>query len=219
MMFWRKCHDVLWNTSRCPSYLSAKFFELDRGEGAFEAFPRVKTGEQGRDLFAAYPGGVFYTLCTEAQPEITEVTEFHDIALCQLIWNDGKEEFYSRDHVGCAQRGHIACPFGELADAHSACRLDGVIILLRRFAMARSASFDDIEFDGHGQLLSIRCLQESRSIPVQEEFYMQAADVQFSGLKGGCTVMKRDLTPTAIEDPPASPCCDFLKYPDIYLFC
>jgi hypothetical protein len=30
------------------------------------------------------------------------------------------------------------------------------------------------------------------------EFYRQATDVQFSGLKGGCTVMKRDPTPPTL---------------------
>ena len=34
---------------------------------------------------------------------------------------------------------------------------------------------------------------------MQEEFYRQAIDVQFSGLKGRCTVMKRDQTPTALK--------------------
>ena len=150
MMFRGKDRDVLWKILRCLSSLSAKPFELDFGERLFEAFPRVKTGEQGCDLVTMYSGDVFDSLCTEAQPEIAEVTKLHDVALCQLIRNDGEQGFYRSDHNRRAQSGHIACPFGKLAYAHSARGLDGRIVFLGSFAVARSAPFDDIEFDGHG---------------------------------------------------------------------
>ncbi len=181
-MFRRKYRDILWITSLCLSSFAAQSFELDRSEGLFEAFPRVKAREQGRDQITTYFGNVVHTLGAEAQPEIAEVPELHDVAMCQLIWNDGEEGFYRSHHIRRAQRGPIACPFGKLAQAHSARRLDGGIVLLRRFAVAGSAPFDDVEFDGHGELLSRK--------GVQEEFYRQATGIQFSCLKGGCTVMK-----------------------------
>ena len=162
-------------------------FELDPGERLFEALTRVKSGEKRCDQIAPYPGDVFNALCTGAQPEIAEVTEFHDVAVRQLIRNDGKQDLYRSDHVGRAQRGHIARPFGKLAHAHSARRLDGRIVLLRRFAMAWSASFDDIEFDGHGQFLSIACLQESKIDLRTRAIYRQVTASQFSVLKGGHT--------------------------------
>jgi hypothetical protein len=74
--------------------------------------------------------------------------------------------------------------------------LDGGIMLLRRFAVAGSAPFDDVEFDGHGKLLSEK--------GVQEEFYRQATDIQFSGLKGGCTVMKGPTLPPVQGEAPRS---------------
>jgi hypothetical protein len=139
MMFCGKDRDVFWKILRCLSGLSAASLELDFGERLFEALPRVKAGEQACDLVTAYPGNVFHTLSTEAQPEITEVAKLHDVSLCQLIRNDVEQDLYGADHIGCAKRGHIACPFGKLAYAHSARRLEGGIILLRCFAMARSA--------------------------------------------------------------------------------
>jgi hypothetical protein len=53
--------------------------------------------------------------------------------------------------------------------------LDGGIVLLRHIAVTRSASFDDIEFDGHGQFLSIACLQESQ-IDLRARAILQAGD-------------------------------------------
>jgi hypothetical protein len=38
------------------------------------------------------------------------------------------------------------------------------------------------------------------SIPVQEEFYRKAADVQFSVLKSRCTVMKRGPPPPSLPN-------------------
>ena len=81
MKFWRKYHDILWHRSRCLLRFSAEFFELDRGEGVFEALTRVKAGEQACDLVTAYLGDIFNALCAEAQPEIAEVTKLHDVAL------------------------------------------------------------------------------------------------------------------------------------------
>ena len=92
-----------------------------------------------------------------------------------LIWNNSEKDFYRTHHIRRAQCGHIARPFGKLAHAHSARRLDGGIVLLRHIAVTRSASFDDIEFDGHGQFLSIACLQESQ-IDLRARAILQAGD-------------------------------------------
>lgn len=159
MMFRGKDCDVLGNLSRC---LSAASFELDLGERLFEAFPRVKARQQACDLVASYPGAVFHALGAKAQPEIAEVAQLHDVATRQLFGNDVEQGFYRSDHKRRAQGRPFACPFGKLVHAHSARRLEGGIVLLRRFAVARSAPFDDIEFDGHGQVLFIKGLQESR---------------------------------------------------------
>jgi len=59
--------------------------------------------------------------------------------------------------------------------------------------MARSASLDDIEFDGHGQFLLIAVCRRARSISVQKQFYRQATDIQFSVLKGEGRAMKSDF--------------------------
>jgi hypothetical protein len=63
--------------------------------------------------------------------------------------------------------------------------------------MPRSASFDDIEFDGYGQFLSIACLQESK-IDLRARAILQAGD-GYSVLKGGHTTGNNEETLKVLE--------------------
>jgi hypothetical protein len=60
--------------------------------------------------------------------------------------------------------------------------------------VARSASFDDIEFDGHGQFLSIACLQESK-LNLYARAILQGGDrYSVFSFEGWAQAMKRDQT-------------------------
>ena len=126
-MSYKTHHDVSENTSQSLSehitiflqadqdvfcHLSAAFFELDGSQHILELPSRDKAWDQGRDLVAVHVWGVFNAFRAEAQPEMTEITQLHDVPIRQLPRDDGQQGFHSRHHVWRAECGDVAGMFG-----------------------------------------------------------------------------------------------------------